>query len=143
MLFGSGVTPDHLTNMKNLHNHEEVAKAVLKGIYDAGAVKDVVAWKYQAQGLRIIAKSEELPNAPIAAGPTLPRDAETALIQALLSINGNSPEGQAVLADLGPELWHGFVPARGEDYDFLYKKIISIPKGCGIRCHTSNPFFEK
>jgi phosphonate transport system substrate-binding protein len=143
MLFGSGVTPDHLKNMKNFRNHEEVAKAVLKGIFDAGAVKDVVAWKYQAQGLRVIAMSEELPNAPIAAGPTLPRDAETALTQALLSINGNSPEGQAVLADLGPELRHGFVRARGEDYDFLYQKIISIPKGCGIRCHTSNPFFEK
>lgn len=143
MLFGSGVTPDRLGNMKNLHNHEEVAKAVLKGIFDAGAVKDVVAWKYQAQGVRIIAMSEELPNAPIAAGPTLPRDAETALTQALLSIDGSSPEGQAVLADLGPELRHGFVRARGEDYDFLYEKIISIPKGCGLRCHTSNPFFEK
>jgi phosphonate transport system substrate-binding protein len=143
MLFGSGVTRDHLKSLNNLKNHEEVAKAVLKGIYDAGAVKDVVAWMYQAQGLRIIAMSEELPNAPIAAGPTLPRDAETALTQALLSINGNSPEGQAVLADLGPELRYGFVPARGEDYDFLYKKIVSVPKGCGIRCHTSNPFFEK
>ena len=42
MLFGSGVTPRHLKVVKNLHNHEEVAKAVLKGLYDAGAVKDVV-----------------------------------------------------------------------------------------------------
>jgi phosphonate transport system substrate-binding protein len=142
MLFGSGITPDRLKSMRNLRNHEEVAKAVLKGIFDAGAVKDVVAWKYQAQGLRIVAMSEELPNAPIAAGPALPRDAEKALMQALLSIDGTHPEGQAVLADLGPELRHGFVRARSEDYDFLYEKIISIPKGCGIRCHTSNPFFE-
>lgn len=143
MLYESGVTPDRFKNMKNFRNHEEVAKAVLKGIYDAGAVKDVVAWKYLAQGLRVIATSEELPNAPIAAGPTLSGDAEAALTQALLSIDGNGAEGKAVLADLGPELRHGFVRARSEDYDFLYKKIVSIPKGCGIRCHVSNPFFEK
>lgn len=143
MLAGAGVTPCQLKDVRNLHNHEEVARAVLKGIYEVGAVKDVVAWKYQRQGLRIIAMSEELPNAPIAAGPTLPEDAERALTKALLSINGNNPEGRAALADLGPELRHGFVRARDEDYDFLYNKIISIPKGCGIRCHASNPFLEK
>lgn len=141
MLFGSGMTPNHLKVVRNLHNHEEVAKAVLKGIYDAGAVKDVVAWKYEAQGLRIIAGSEELPNAPIAAGPSLPKDAEEAMVRALLAIDGNSPEGKAILSRWGPELQHGFVRARGEEYDFLYRKIASIPTGCGIRCHTSNPFF--
>jgi phosphonate transport system substrate-binding protein len=141
MLFGSGVTPNHLKVVKNLHNHEEVAKAVLKGVYDAGAVKDVIAWKYEAQGLRIIAESEELPNAPIAAGPSLPKDAEEAMVKALLSIDGSGPEGKATLSQWGPELQHGFVRARGEEYDFLYRKIVSIPTGCGIRCHTSNPFF--
>ncbi len=141
MLFGSGVTPNHLKVVKNLHNHEEVAKAVLKGVYDAGAVKDVVAWKYEAQGLRVIAESEELPNAPIAVGRTLPKDAEEAMVKALLSIDGSSPEGKATLSRWGPELQHGFVRARGEEYDFLYRKIASIPTECGIRCHTSNPFF--
>ncbi len=143
MLFSAGVTPDRLKGTKYFRNHEEVAEAVLKGIYDAGAVKDVVAWKYEAQGLRVISMSEELPNAPIAAGPALSKEAEIALTNALLSIDGNSPPGKAALADWGPEIKHGFVRARGEDYDFIYHKIISIPKGCGIRCHASNPFFEK
>jgi hypothetical protein len=62
------------------------------------------------------------------------------MVKALLSIDGNSPEGKATLSQWGPELRHGFVRARGEEYDFLYRKIVSIPTGCGIRCHTSNPF---
>ncbi len=140
MLFGAGVTPRHLKAVKNLHNHEEVAKAVLKGIFDAGAVKDVVAWKYEAQGLRIIAVSEDLPNAPIAAGRTLSKEAEKAMVTALLTIDGNGTGGREDLSQWGPELRHGFVRARGEEYDFLYRKIVSIPTGCGIRCHTSNPF---
>jgi phosphonate transport system substrate-binding protein len=141
MLVEAGVTPADLKTLKNFHNHEEVARAVLKGVYDAGAVKDVVAWKYRGQGLRVIAISEELPTAPIAAGPTLSRDAEKAVTQALLSIRG--PEEREALAGLGPELLHGFERARSEDYDFLYEKIVSIPKGCGVRCHSSNPFFRK
>lgn len=142
MLFGAGMTPRHLKSVTNLHNHEEVAKGVLKGVYDAGAVKDVVAWKYEAQGLRVIAESEDLPNAPISAGRTLPKDAEAAIVKALLSIDPGTPEGKELLRNWGPELQHGFVPSRGEEYDFLYRKIASIPTGCGIRCHTANPFFE-
>lgn len=143
MLFSAGVTPDRLKGTKYFRNHEEVARAVLKGICDAGAVKDVVAWKYEAQGLRVVSMSEELPNAPIAAGPALSKEEEIALTNALLSIDGNSPPGTVDLTDWGPEIKHGFVRARGEDYDFIYKKIISIPKGCGIRCHASNPFLKK
>jgi hypothetical protein len=45
--------------------------------------------------------------------------------------------------ELGPEVRNGFVRARGEDYDFLYRKIISIPTGCGNRCHASNPFLKE
>lgn len=142
MLFSAGVTPDRLKATRYFPNHEAVAMAVLKGMFDAGAVKDVVAQKYEGQGLRVIAMSEELPNAPIAAGDTLPKEAEDALTNALLSIKENGAPGPAALADWGPEIQHGFVRARGEDYDFIYKKIMSIPKGCGIRCHASNPFLE-
>lgn len=143
MLFSAGVPRDRLKTVKYFHNHEEVARAVLKGIYDAGAVKDVVAWKYLPRGLRVIARSEELPNAPIAAGPALPREVESALVAALLAIHESGPPGKAASADWGPEIRYGFVRARGEDYDFIYEKIISIPKGCGIRCHTSNPFYRE
>jgi phosphonate transport system substrate-binding protein len=142
MLVEAGITMDLLKELKNLPHHEDVAKAVLKGTVDAGAVKDVVAWRYQAQGLRVIATSENLPNAPIAAGPSLPKDVEGVMVSALLAIDAKSPEGRKLLAGWGPELRYGFVPARDEDYDFLYRKIISIPKGCGKGCHAKSPFLE-
>ena len=142
MLADAGITMDLLGELKNLPHHEDVAKAVLKGTVDAGAVKDVVAWRYQPQGLRVIATSEKLPNAPIAAGPSLPKEVEAAMVAALLAIDANSPEGRKLLAGWGPEIRYGFVPARNEDYDFLYRKIVSIPKECGKRCHAKNPFLE-
>ncbi|MBI5576069.1 MAG: phosphate/phosphite/phosphonate ABC transporter substrate-binding protein [Deltaproteobacteria bacterium] len=144
MLCEAGVTPDKLGRRKNLRNHEEVARAVLKGVFEAGAVKDVVAWKYKDQGLRVVAVSEELPNAPIAAGPSLSMDAEKALTGALLSIDETKERGRSGSEGLGPEIRGGFVTAHGEEYDFLYRKITSITGagGCGIRCHSSNPFLK-
>lgn len=143
LLVEAGIPMNALKELKHFPHHEYVAKAVLKGTCDAGAVKDVVAWKYSGKGLRVIAASEELPNAPIAAGPSLPKEAEEALVRTLLEIDAESPEGRALLADWSPELRHGFVPARDEDYTFLYRKIMSIPTGCGKGCHASNPFLGR
>jgi phosphonate transport system substrate-binding protein len=143
VLTEAGITLNLLKELKHFSDHEDVVKAVLKGTCDAGAVKDVVAWKYTGKSIRVVAVSEELPNAPIAAGPSLSKKAEDALVKALLEIDAGSPEGRALLAGWGPELRHGFVSARDEDYDFLYRKIISIPTGCGKGCHVSNPFLKK
>lgn len=143
LLVEAGIPMNALNELKHFPHHEDVARAVLKGICDAGAVKDVVARKYNGKGIRVIAESEELPNAPIAAGPSLPKEAEEALVMALLTINTESPEGRALLADWGPELRHGFVPAMDGDYTFLYRKIMSIPTGCGKGCHASNPFLRR
>jgi phosphonate transport system substrate-binding protein len=143
VLTEAGMTLNLFRELKHFPHHEDVVKAVLKGTCDAGAVKDVVAWKYAGKSLRVIAASEELPNAPIAAGPSLPKEAEEALVKALLEIDAASPEGRALLADWGPELGHGFASARDEDYDFLYRMIMSIPTGCGRSCHVSNPFLER
>jgi phosphonate transport system substrate-binding protein len=143
VLTEAGVTLNLFRELDHFSHHEDVLKAVLKGTCDAGAVKDVVAWNYVGKSLRVIAASEELPNAPIAAGPSLPKEAEEALVQALLEIDADSPEGQVILADWGPELRHGFVAARDEDYDFLYRMIMTIPTGCGKSCHVSNPFLER
>lgn len=143
MLGEAGVTPSSLKNIRNFRNHEEVARAVLKGTYDAGAVKDVVAWKYKERGLRVVAMSEELPTAPISAAPSIPPEMEQAVTEALLSIGRKGGDEIQGLPALGPEILYGFERAYGEDYDFLYRKIVSIPTGCGIRCHSSNPFLKK
>jgi len=143
MLVEAGVPPADLKSTRNFRNHEEVARAVLKGVYDAGAVKDVVAWKFEERGLRVVAMSEELPTAPVAASPSISPDLEKAVTEALLSLGRQGGDEIPGPGPLGPEILHGFERARGADYDFLYKKIVSIPTGCGIRCHSSNPFLKK
>ncbi len=50
----SGVHLQSLSRYTNLRHHDQVAKAVLAGEFDGGAVKDIVAYRYESKGLRFL-----------------------------------------------------------------------------------------
>ena len=119
----------------NLDSHDAVAKAVLKGKVDAGAVKDVVAYRHKEYGLRYLAVSEPIPSVPI----VVCRDASPEFVahikKALLAINPSDPVQRERMKNWDPEFRYGFVEASATDYDSIYKMMEAIPEGCGIRCH--------
>jgi len=134
-LYRHGVTLFDFGRFENLETHTAVAKAVLKGKVAAGAVKDVVAYRYQPHGLKLIAESEPIPSVPIVARP----DAEPALIAAvrkvLLAIDPGDPKMIKRMHDWDPEFRNGFVAASAEDYAPIFKMMEDVPGGCGRRCH--------
>ena len=73
-----------LKNYSFLRHHDFVANAVLKGEFDAGAVKDIVAYKYQSMGLRFIHLSDPIPTVPI----IVRTDASKELVEAVKSAVG-------------------------------------------------------
>lgn len=134
-LFRNGISLFDLLRFENLDSHDAVAKAVLKGKVDAGAVKDVVAQRYRAHGLRILALSEPIPGVPIVAGPDAPPQLVSALRQALLGIDPKDPDQSRAMADWDPEFRNGFVAAQAEDYQSIFDLLDDIADGCGKRCH--------
>jgi phosphonate transport system substrate-binding protein len=60
LLFKNGITLFDLKEFVTLGSHDAVAKAVLKGKFAAGAVKDVIAYRYREHGLRFLAESHSL-----------------------------------------------------------------------------------
>lgn len=134
-LFRNGISLFDLRRYENLDSHDAVAKAVLKGKVDAGAVKDVVAERYRAHGLRIVAKSEPIPAVPIVARPDAPVELVQSLRQALLAIDPRKPEQIQLMVDWDPEFRNGFVEARAEDYQTIFDLMDHIGEGCGNRCH--------
>ena len=134
-LFRNGVSLFDLQRFENLDSHDAVAKAVLKGKVDAGAVKDVVAQRYSAHGLRILSFSEPIPGVPIVAHPDAPPELVNALRKALLSIDPKDPVQSRAMADWDPEFRNGFVAAQAEDYQAIFTLLDQIADGCGKRCH--------
>lgn len=135
LLWNNGVQIQDLKNWQNLEHHDAVAKAVLKGQFDAGAVKDVVAEKYQSHGLRVLAWSAPIPAVPLVVRKDAPPEMVKALSDALLKLDRNNPAHQKMMQTWDDEFNHGFTPAAKDDYQGIFQMIRDIPLGCGIGCH--------
>ncbi len=120
---------------KNHFNyHDTVVKGVLKGKYDAGAVRESVAEKYVPLGLEIISRSAPIPTGPLVAGPQTPYTIVETIKAALLNIS-KTDHGKNILANIDPEFKGGFKEASDFDYEHIRKMINNIPKSCGLGCH--------
>lgn len=135
LLWEQGVGLRDLKSYSNLQHHDAVAKAILKGQFDAGAVKDVVAEKYKSHGLRILAWSKPIPAVPLVVRNDAPRDLVSAISTALLKLNRNNPDHKKIMQTWDDEFRHGFAPASKDDYQGIFRMIREIPHGCGIGCH--------
>ena len=69
LLANSGIHLGDLGEYANFDYHDSVVKAVLKGQYDAGAVRDSIARKYKKLGIEMIATSDPVPTGPLVVGP--------------------------------------------------------------------------
>jgi phosphonate transport system substrate-binding protein len=74
-----------LRTYNNFNYHDSVIKWVLKGKYDAGAVRESVAEKYLPFGIRVIATSGPIPTGPVVVGPETPYTIVEALKKRLLN----------------------------------------------------------
>lgn len=135
LLWDQGVGLRDLKSYVNLQHHDAVAKAILKGQYDAGAVKDVVAEKYKSHGLRILAWSGPIPSVPLVVRKDAPPAVVKSLTNALLKLDRNNPQHKAIMKNWDDEFCYGFAPAAIEDYRGIFRMIREIPSGCGIGCH--------
>ena len=120
----------------SLVNQDAVAKAVLRGEFDAGAVNEQVARKYEDQGLRVLAYSEPIPPGPIAVRKGTPKELVKAVTDALLKLDPANPSDAKIMQNWDESLKHGFTRAHVSDYRQTYLMFKSIPAGCGKGCHT-------
>lgn len=135
LLWDNGINLRELKSFTNLQHHDAVAKAILKGQYDAGAVKDVVAEKYRTHGLRILAWSDPIPAVPLVVRTDTSPGMVAAITGALLKLDRNNPKHKAIMKSWDDEFCYGFAPAAIADYSKIFRMIRDIPHGCGIGCH--------
>jgi phosphonate transport system substrate-binding protein len=119
----------------NFDYHDSVVKAVLKGQYDAGAVRDSVAHKYEKLGIAVIASSDPIPTGPLVVGPGTPYSVIENIKKALLALEPGDPEAQKILKRLDEDFRGGFIEATDADYGDIRAKINAVPQTCGRGCH--------
>ncbi|WP_243374064.1 phosphate/phosphite/phosphonate ABC transporter substrate-binding protein [Geotalea sp. SG265] len=135
MLLNKRVYLQELGGFTNFSNHDEVAKAVLRGDYDAGAVNDTTADKYSASGLRVLAYSDPIPTSPIVVRSDAPKALTKAVTDALLKLDRNNPTHEKLMASWDDSLKNGFTTASLSDYRLISRMFKTIPYSCGKGCH--------
>jgi phosphonate transport system substrate-binding protein len=134
LLADAGIHVKELRRYRQFDYQDSVVKWVLKGEYDAGAVRASVAEKYVPLGLKIISISDPMPTGPVVSGPKTSTSVIEVTRNTLLNMN-NTKAGRAVLKKVDSELRGGFTAASDSDYEHIRRMINAVPTGCGIGCH--------
>jgi phosphate/phosphite/phosphonate ABC transporter binding protein len=122
MLQEAGITLDSLSLHEHLGHHDAVARAVLRGDYDAGAVMRSVASGNSGKGLVILATSPAIPEFNFCASPDLPERDRIILSRALQDLKVETVEGKKILGSLYED-YSGFMQAEDQDYAGIRKMM--------------------
>ncbi len=127
MLARAGVRLDSLASHVHLGNHDNVALGVLCGDFDAGAVKKEVYEATRERGLRVLARTPEIPEHLLVAGDHVPSETVERFRQILYGL-AETAEGKEALAAIN-SAYVGILPAVDADYNPLRDVLKDLPEG--------------
>lgn len=122
----AGIKLEEFASYDYLNHYDNIAKAVINGDFDAGIVKDTIAEKFVAQGLRVIYTSAPLPSYLFAVNKTLPQQTIGKLKQAMLALKADTEENKSILTAL-EKGYDGFEAAEDKDFEGI-RKLLSPAK---------------
>lgn len=123
----AGIKLEEFASYDYLNHYDNIAKAVINGDFDAGILKDSVAEKFTAQGLRVIHTSPPLPSYVFAVNKNLPPKIIAKLKSAMLELKNDTEEHKAILSAL-EKGYDGFEVADDKDFDGI-RKLLAHVKG--------------
>ncbi len=127
-----GISLKELKRYSNLKYHDAVAREVLRGDYDAGAVIDSVANRFKTRGLKIIHISDPIPGLPFVVKDDISPEIVVAIKKALLSLDYKKPEHRKIMEQWDEEFRYGFAEASADDYEFI-RHMIDYLKRSGVK----------
>lgn len=124
MLVRAGVRISDLSEHRFLGHHDDVAKAVLLGEFDAGGLRETTAYQYMDKGLRIVKTSENIPEFNFCARPGLDPELAGRIKAALMKLEQKGKFASVLTSvDKG---YTGFMEAADRDYDGIREMLRKI-----------------
>jgi phosphonate transport system substrate-binding protein len=116
MLVRAGLRPGANVACDYFGHHERAARGVLMGDVAACGVRDTIGDLFENRGLRVLARSDPLPNFPLAVARTAPAGFEEAMVSALVDLPRRDPAVGRLFASWDAELSSGFARGGSDDY---------------------------
>ncbi len=114
----TGINVKQLKHYAFLDHHDNIIRGVMHRDYDAGIVKDTMAYKWRNKGIRTIYSSNELPPFNITAAPILDKQLYQKIRTAFLKLDINNPAHQEVIRGLDP-IYTGFGAVEDNEYNTI------------------------
>jgi methyl-accepting chemotaxis protein len=130
MLADAGIKLEDLKDYGFLGHHDDVARAVLAGEYDAGGLRESAAKEFGDRGLEVIKTSFEIPEFNICASKNVDEALMGQIKKSLIALN-STDKGHARLLSLIDQDYTGFAEAADSDYDAIRKAMETVPRTGG------------
>lgn len=122
VVVGAGVKLETLGSYEYLGHYDNIVRAVMRGEYDAGILKDTMAYKWEDKGIRILYTSADLPPYNIAASGNM----DTALFErirhAFLKLDPGNPAHMEIIKALDKK-YDGFAATSDQEYDIVRQLV--------------------
>lgn len=119
---GAGIKMEEFSEYKFIGHYDNIARAVMNNDFDAGILKDTMAFKWEGKGLRILQASPDLPPYNITASSDVSDELLAELKKAFLELNSKNPEHLKVIKAIDKK-YNGFAATSDAEYDVVRKLI--------------------
>ncbi len=125
---GSGINLDQLGKQSFIGHYDNIARAVMRGFYDAGILKDTTAFKWQGKGLRILHSSPQLPPYNVSASGFVDVEMLEKMRQAFLNLDSRNQQHKIIIEALDKK-YTGFYATSDAEYNVVRQLIKPFDKG--------------
>lgn len=127
VVVGAEMPLENLGRYEFIGHYDNIVRAVLNRDFDAGILKDTMAYKWEGKGIRILYASPDLPPYNIAASKNISKPMLKKLQKAFLDLDTTNPDHFPVIKALDKK-YNGFAPTSDSEYDIVRKLIKPFDK---------------
>lgn len=118
VVVGSNMPLEKFGKYDFLGHYDNIVRSVLHGDYDAGILKDTMAYRWEGKGIRILYSSPDLPPYNIAASKNVDENLLNKLKKIFLGLDASNPEHRKVIKALDKK-YDGFAETSDKEYDIV------------------------
>ncbi len=119
---GSGLPLEKLGSYQFIGHYDNIVRAIMIGDFDAGILKDTMAYKWEGKGVRILYATPDLPPYNITASKNVDNATFMKLQKAFLDLDPKNPEHLKIIKALDKK-YDGFARTSDEEYDIVRELI--------------------
>ena len=124
---GANMPLEKLGSYQFIGHYDNIVRAVLNNDFDAGILKDTMAYKWEGKGIRILYATPDLPPYNIAASKNVDKVTLKKLQNAFLQLDTKNPEHMEIIKALDKK-YSGFAATNDQEYDVVRKLIKPFDK---------------